>query len=51
MDFGIEYLYLALGVGILYLVISFLYSMFHPPKSIFQKPTNHVEIRAWKIKP
>lgn len=39
-----------LSLGIAGLIAAYFYSATHPPKSIFQKPTNHVEIRSWKIK-
>lgn len=39
-----------LGLGILSLALYYIYSLTHPRKSIFQKPTDHLEIRSWKIK-
>ena len=51
MDVLKEELYLILLVMTAFtLIISYIYSKAHPPKSIFQKPTNHIEIRTWKIK-
>lgn len=51
MDVLKEELYLILLVVTAFtLIIAYVYSKTHQPKSIFQKPTNHIEIRNWKIK-
>jgi hypothetical protein len=49
MDLWINSLFFALGVMVLYL-ISYINSIIHPPKSVFQEPTNHIEIKNWTIK-
>jgi hypothetical protein len=51
MDVLKEELYLILLIMTGFtLIISYVYSKTHQPKSIFQKPTNHIEIRNWRIK-
>jgi hypothetical protein len=49
MDIWINFLFFALGVMVLYL-ISYINSIIHPPKSVFQEPTNHIEIKNWTTK-
>ncbi|MDF2858614.1 MAG: hypothetical protein K0Q87_4465 [Neobacillus sp.] len=51
MDILMENLYIiSLGFFVFSLIAFYYYSKAHPPKSIFQKPTKHVEIRTWRIK-
>ena len=51
MNILIENLYvILLGVVAFCLMIPYFYSKAHPPKSIFQKSANYVEIRTWRKK-
>jgi hypothetical protein len=51
MDIVLENVFvILLGLGVGVLLVPYLYSKTHPRKSIFQKPTNHIEIRTWRIK-
>lgn len=53
MNLVMENLHIILSTlcfSVFFLLASYFYSLTHPPKSVFQKPTNHIEIRSWKIK-
>lgn len=51
MDMLMENPYIILlGLGVFGLMLRYFYSEIYPPKSIFQKPINYVEIRTWKEK-
>lgn len=47
MDFWLYYLVAILGGATIYL--GYRLSV-RPPRSIFREPTNHIEIRSWKLK-
>lgn len=49
MDLWLVYVFFALGVAALYLIIR-ISALFQAKKSIFHEPTNHVEIRYWRLK-
>lgn len=48
MDYWMYYIVFVLGASLL-LIGFYVYSIVHTQKSVFQKPTNHLEIKSWKI--
>ena len=48
MDYWMYFIALVLGASLLLLGF-YIYSIVHTQKSVFQKPTSHLEIRSWKI--
>lgn len=48
MDYWIYYVFFV-SAGSLLLIGCYIYSIVHNQKCIFHKPTNHLEIKSWKI--